>query len=266
MVTPSKGEIRGHYKPMQAVERSLKLRRAGECSWSHRESNRSFTVLGVGLVASLVLSSPAAAQTRPTISQSSQSAVGFQGGASIDPEQVFVGVFWDSPPLGGRFWIRPGIDGGFGSDLRVATINIDFIARFPIGRSGWSFVQGGGPVIAITKIPAIDASETSAGGSYIIGFGHDSGFFSEFRIGGGNTEPQDQRGLSAEILRCARALRCARGAGAPRHLTPTARLQGSPCPCLPDARGCGCACARRYTLSCRTTSDGSDALVFIQAS
>ena len=61
------------------------------------------------------------------------------------------------------------------------------MARFPIGTSGWSFVQGGGPVIAITKIPALDVSDTSAGGSYIIGFAHDSGFFSEFRIGGGNT-------------------------------------------------------------------------------
>jgi hypothetical protein len=146
-----------------------------------------FTIIGVGLFAALILSSPAAAQTRPTISQSSRSAIGFQGGASIDPEQGFVGVFWDSPPLGGRFSIRPGIDGGFGSDLRVATINIDFMARFPIGTSGWSFVQGGGPVIAITRIPDLDVSETSAGGSYIIGFAHDSGFFSEFRIGGGNT-------------------------------------------------------------------------------
>jgi hypothetical protein len=146
----------------------------------------AFNALGIALLAALALSSPAAAQTRPTISQSSQSAVGFQGGVSIDPEQVFAGVFWDSPPLGGRFSIRPGIDGGFGSDLRVATINIDFIARFPIGSSGWSFVQGAGPVIVITKIPALDASDTSAGGSYIIGFGHDSGFFSEFRIGGGN--------------------------------------------------------------------------------
>ena len=153
--------------------------RSGGQSW--------FTLFAAGVVAALLLSSAVGAQTQPTISQSSQSAIGFQGGVSIDPEQGFVGVFWDSPPLGGRFSIRPGIDGGFGSDLRIATINIDFMARFPIGNSGWSFVQGGGPVIAITKIPAIDVSDTSAGGSYIIGFGHDSGFFSEFRIGGGNT-------------------------------------------------------------------------------
>jgi hypothetical protein len=133
----------------------------------------------------VLLSSPAAAQ--PPARQSARYAVGFQGGSSIDPEQGFVGVFWESPRIGGRFSLRPGIDGGFGNDLRVATINIDFIALFPIGNSGWNFVQGGGPVIAITRIPQIDDSETSAGGSYIIGFSHDQGFFGEFRIGGGNT-------------------------------------------------------------------------------
>jgi hypothetical protein len=125
----------------------------------------------------------AAAQPTP---QPSGAAVGFQGGASIDPEQAFAGVFWESPPLGGRFSIRPGIDGGFGNDLRIATINIDFIARFPIGTSGWNFVQGGGPTIVITKVPILDLTDTSAGGSYIIGFSHDDGFFGEFRIGGGN--------------------------------------------------------------------------------
>jgi hypothetical protein len=141
-----------------------------------------FCCLGV-----VLLSSPASAQIPPSTRQSGQSSVGFQGGASIDPEQGFVGVFWQSPPLGGRFHLRPGIDGGFGNDLRVATFNIDFLVRFPIGTSGWNFIQGAGPVIALTRIPEFDESETSAGGSYIIGFAHNDGFFSEFRIGGGST-------------------------------------------------------------------------------
>jgi hypothetical protein len=119
--------------------------------------------------------------------QQPQSQVGFQGGASIDPEQAFVGVFWRSPAIGNRLHFRPGIDGGFGNDLRVATINLDFIARFSLGASGWDLIQGGGPVIAITKIDGFEGSDTSAGGSYVIGFAHDSGFFGEFRIGGGNT-------------------------------------------------------------------------------
>lgn len=137
--------------------------------------------------AGVLLSSPAIAQPAPSVRQSAQWAIGFQGGASIDPEQMFAGVFWRSPSIAGRFYIRPGIDGGFGSDRRLATINIDFVAHFPIGTSGWNFVQGGGPVIVVTKIPAFDDSDVSAGGSYIIGFAHDAGFFTELSIGGGST-------------------------------------------------------------------------------
>jgi hypothetical protein len=130
------------------------------------------------------LSTTAAAQV--SIQQPKQ-LVGFQGGASIDPEQGFVGVFWQSPSIGNRLHIRPGIDGGFGNDLRVATINIDFVVRFSLGASGWDLIQGGGPVIALTKVNGFEGTETSAGGSYLIGFAHNSGFFGEFRIGGGNT-------------------------------------------------------------------------------
>ena len=131
-----------------------------------------------------VLSSAAHAQT--VSMQSARSQVGFQGGLSIDPDQAFVGVFWQTPEIGGRFHLRPGIDGGFGNNLRVATLNIDFIARFPLGASGWELIQGGGPSIVITKVDGFDDTDLGAGGSYIIGFAHDSGLFGEFRIGGGS--------------------------------------------------------------------------------
>jgi hypothetical protein len=117
---------------------------------------------------------------------SNQSQVGFIGGASIDPEQVFAGVFWQSPALGGRFHARPGLEGGFGDHLRLAAFNIDFIFRFPLGGSGWTLVQGGGPVILVSKVDGFEGTELHAGGSYIFGFAHDAGFFGEFRIGGGN--------------------------------------------------------------------------------
>ena len=138
----------------------------------------------IALVVSMVLSSAVHAQTVSV--SSNQSQVGFIGGASIDPEQVFAGVFWQSPPLGSRFHVRPGIEGGFGNHLRLATFNIDFVARFPLGASGWNLVQGGGPVIVLTKIDGFEGTELNAGGSYIFGFAHDAGFFGEFRIGGGS--------------------------------------------------------------------------------
>ncbi|MGQ0734137.1 MAG: hypothetical protein ACT4QD_10810 [Acidobacteriota bacterium] len=126
------------------------------------------------------------AHAQPPALRAQSSWIGFHGGASIDPEQAVAGVFWQSRSIADRFHLRPGIDGGFGSALRLATINIDFIARFPLGTSGWHLVQGGGPVIVITKFAGADGTDTSAGGSYILGFAHDRGVFGEFRIGGGN--------------------------------------------------------------------------------
>lgn len=143
-------------------------------------------LLPVVSTAVVVLALSSAAEAQVSI-QSPQSLVGFQGGASIDPEQGFVGVFWQSPPIGNRLHLRPGIDGGFGGGVRVATINVDFIARFSLGTSGWDLIQGGGPVIALTKIEGFEDTDVSAGGSYVIGFAHDAGFFTEFRIGGGNS-------------------------------------------------------------------------------
>jgi hypothetical protein len=145
--------------------------------------------IGLAVLACLALSSAANAQTISTQSQRSQ--IGFTGGVSIDPEQGFVGVFWRTPEIGGRFHLRPGIEGGFGDDLKLATINIDFLARFPIGASGWEFIQGGGPAVVIATFDFSGRTERDigAGGSYVIGFAHDSGFLGEFRIGGGGGVP-----------------------------------------------------------------------------
>ena len=98
-----------------------------------------------------------------------QSSIGFTGGGSVDPEQGYVGVFWESPDLGSSFRIRSG--------------------RLPLGQGPWKFVTGGGPAISLTRYSDDfydTGTEVSAGGSYLFGFAHDSGFFTEFRIGGGN--------------------------------------------------------------------------------
>ena len=131
--------------------------------------------------------------------QSSRAAINFNGGGSIDPEQVYAGVSWESPDIGGRFRIRPGIDGGFGDGLRLGNINIDLIVKFPLGQSGWSLIQGGGPTISIAKYTADgfeDAgTELHAGGSYLFGFQKDNGFFAEFRVGGGGYVPSLKMGV-----------------------------------------------------------------------
>jgi len=131
-----------------------------------------------------------------------QSSIGFNGGASIDPTQAYAGVYWESPDIGGRFRLRPGIDGGFGDNLRLGTVNIDLIAKFPLGQSGWSLIQGGGPTIIIVNYTGIyeDAPrEIHAGGSYLFGFQHDNGFFTEFRVGGGSYVPGLKMGVGWAI-------------------------------------------------------------------
>jgi hypothetical protein len=145
--------------------------------------------LAAACVLALGLSSTANAQTVQVSSR--ESLIGFTGGVSIDPEQAFAGVFWQTAQIGGRFHLRPGIEGGFGSDLKLATINVDFIARFPLGASGWDLIQGGGPAIVIARNDVLrtDRTDVGAGGSYVIGFAHDSGFLGEFRIGGGGNVP-----------------------------------------------------------------------------
>jgi hypothetical protein len=133
---------------------------------------------------------------------SAQSSINFNGGASIDPTQAYAGVSWESPDIGGRFRIRPGIDGGFGDGLRLATINLDLIVKFPLGTTGWTLVQGGGPVISVSKFTGEFEDlprELHAGGSYLFGFQHDNGFFTEFRVGGGGFVPQLKLGVGWSV-------------------------------------------------------------------
>jgi hypothetical protein len=132
------------------------------------------------------------------IPASAQSSISFSGGASIDPTQVYAGVAWESPDIGGRFRLRPGIDGGFGDGIRLATINLDLIVKFPLGTSAWSLIQGGGPTITVSKFTGDfeDAPrELHAGGSYLFGFQHTNGFFTDFRVGGGGFVPQLKLGV-----------------------------------------------------------------------
>lgn len=119
-----------------------------------------------------------------------QSSIGFTGGASIDPEQVYVGVFWQSPDIGGRFRLRPGLDGGFGQGLRLATFNVDFVYDLPLGQGPWSFITGGGPSIVLTRL-ADDrfdqGTDVGAGITWLFGFAHEKGFLVDIRVGGGRT-------------------------------------------------------------------------------
>ena len=102
--------------------------------------------------------------------------IGFQGGATIDPEQMF--------------------GGSWGQGYSLATINLEFIYRTQLGRSPWSMYQGGGPAIVLLRFE--ENTDVHAGSFFIFGFSHANGFFTEFRYGGG-TYPQLKFGAGVTI-------------------------------------------------------------------
>ncbi len=148
------------------------------------------TILGV--VGVLMLSGKAGAQ-----------GVGFQTGGTVDPEQVYVGSHVEFPLGSDQFILRPGIDGGFGSNLTIASINVEFLYRFDLGDSGWKLYQGGGPVIGILRFtdPFLREEVTDVGGgvSYVFGFVHQGGFFTEFKGGGGSGSPNLKFGVGFTV-------------------------------------------------------------------
>ncbi len=118
-----------------------------------------------------------------------QSAVGFQGGLAFDPEQVFGGVFFQTGDIGRGIRVRPGIDGAAGQGLRIATINVDLVYGYPLGANGWTFLAGGGPSVVVTRFADFDDQrDTGVGFHSLVGFGHDSGFFMEARLGSGRAQ------------------------------------------------------------------------------
>jgi hypothetical protein len=109
--------------------------------------------------------------------------IGFQGGGTVDPEQGFVGSHIETPEIFQNFRFRPGVDGAFGGDFSLAAINIEFLYYIPLGGSGWALYQGGGPAVLFLR--QNDNTSTHAGSFATFGFAHESGFFTDFKLGGG---------------------------------------------------------------------------------
>jgi hypothetical protein len=105
---------------------------------------------------------------------------GVQGGVSVDPDQAFIGGHVETEPLVDRLRFRPGIDIGFGDDITLFAINLDFTYTFASNRP-WSFYAGGGP--AINWFDFDRGSETEAGFNFLFGAKHRDGLFFEMKIG-----------------------------------------------------------------------------------
>jgi hypothetical protein len=135
-------------------------------------------------------------------SVASAQGVGFVGGGTIDPEGVYAGTFFESPPFGGTIHIRPGIDGSWGQGLRIANINVDITHRGQIG-SSWEFFTGGGPTISIVRfadVPdGVSNGEVTGGFTALFGFISPKGFLVEVRYGSAAGGPSLKFGAGVQI-------------------------------------------------------------------
>lgn len=124
--------------------------------------------------------------------------IGFQGGMTVNPEQVYVGTHMELPLGSDQLVLRPAIDGGFGNDLRVAAIGAEIQYRVDLGNSGWRLSQGFGPSVYIArladKFAGAAATDVSGAWTYAFGVVHEGGFFTELKGGG-------SRGLAIPMLR-----------------------------------------------------------------
>ena len=80
--------------------------------------------------------------------------IGFQGGVTVNPEQVYVGTHVELPLGSDQLILRPAIDGGFGNNLRVAAIGAEILYRIDLGNSGWRLSQGFGPSVYVARFPS----------------------------------------------------------------------------------------------------------------
>jgi hypothetical protein len=142
----------------------------------HAKASAKATVVKFLLVGIVVLGVPtwAAAQ-----------GPGVRGGASIDPDQFYVGVHYETEALADRVHFRPNVEAGFGNDLTLVAGNFDFVYKFP-RRNGWSIYTGGGPAVNFYRFDrgnADDVTETEAGLNVLLGLEHSEGLFFEVKVG-----------------------------------------------------------------------------------
>ena len=131
-------------------------------------------VASLGL-ACAIAANPAEAQVAP----------GVQAGASLDPDQVYIGGHLETSPLVDRLRFRPNVDIGLGNDVTLIAVNLDFTYAFTANRP-WNVYAGAGPAINVFRFDngSFDnGSATEAGFNFLIGAKHQTGLFFEMKVG-----------------------------------------------------------------------------------
>ena len=110
-----------------------------------------------------------------------QTTAGIRAGASVDPDQFYIGAHVDTPPLTDRILFRPNIEIGVGDNQTLVGLNFELAYVFP-ARNSWALYLGGGPALNIARVSG--DTRTGGGLNALIGGMHASGLFLEAKIGG----------------------------------------------------------------------------------
>jgi hypothetical protein len=136
--------------------------------------SRTFVVSCVfAALALVVVPSPAAAQ-----------GPGVRAGASVDPDQFFLGGHYESNPLVDRVHFRPNAEIGFGDDVTTVALNFEFVYKAPVS-SVWSLYAGGGPALNIYSFD--NDSDAEGGLNFLVGAETARGLFFEVKLGAINS-------------------------------------------------------------------------------
>ncbi|MFH1068274.1 MAG: hypothetical protein V1794_01525 [Candidatus Glassbacteria bacterium] len=115
-------------------------------------------------------------------------------GATLDPDQVHLGVHADLGEIAGRVRVQPNLEVGLGSDRTQIAVNPEVIYLFT-ARERWTPYAGGGLGINIVKFdktaPGSDNSELEVGLNLLGGIetkiSANSRFFAEVKFGIGDS-------------------------------------------------------------------------------
>jgi hypothetical protein len=134
--------------------------------------------IGVFLLAALalvVLPTPTAAQ-----------GPGVRAGASVEPDQFYVGGHYESNALVNRLYFKPNAELGFGDNVTTFALNFEFLYKFPVARP-WTLYAGGGPALNIYSFDrdrfGDDNSDARGGLNLLFGAETSRGLFFEMKVG-----------------------------------------------------------------------------------
>jgi hypothetical protein len=141
-------------------------------SWFARRPSRVLSMCWF-LLALVALPSGAAAQ-----------GPGVRAGASVDPDQFYVGGHYETGALVQRLHFRPNLEVGFGDDITLVGVNLEFAYKIPLD-GPWNLYAGGGPALNIYSFN--DDSETDGGLNLLFGAETATGLFFEVKAGAINS-------------------------------------------------------------------------------